>query len=49
MRNWDINDEKGHCTADKDSEDAKFVCDRIGIPYVEVNFVREYWNEVFRY
>ncbi|XP_076304054.1 mitochondrial tRNA-specific 2-thiouridylase 1 isoform X2 [Tachypleus tridentatus] len=47
MRNWDIADETGHCSADRDKDDAEYVCQRIGIPLQEVNFVRHYWNEVF--
>jgi len=49
MRNWDIADEMGKCSADKDAEDAAYVCQHIGIPFTEINFVREYWNEVFRW
>ncbi|KAF8770156.1 Mitochondrial tRNA-specific 2-thiouridylase 1 like protein [Argiope bruennichi] len=49
MRNWDIADEKGHCQADHDKEDAEYVCKKIGIPLFEVNFVKEYWNNVFSY
>jgi len=49
MRNWDIADEMGVCSTDKDAEDAAFVCQHIGIPFHEINFVKEYWNEVFRY
>jgi tRNA-specific 2-thiouridylase len=48
MRNWDIANETGHCSADRDCEDAAFVCHHLGIPFHEVNFVREYWNDVFR-
>lgn len=47
MRNWDVANEKGVCMADKDMEDAQLVCQHIGIPFLEVNFVKEYWNEVF--
>ncbi|GIZ00371.1 mitochondrial tRNA-specific 2-thiouridylase 1 [Caerostris extrusa] len=47
MRNWDIADEKGYCHADKDKDDAEYVCKKIGIPLMEVNFVKEYWNNVF--
>ncbi|XP_022300440.2 mitochondrial tRNA-specific 2-thiouridylase 1-like [Crassostrea virginica] len=47
MKNWDEKDEKGHCTSDRDKEDAQFVCQHIGIPFHEVNFVKEYWNDVF--
>jgi len=49
MRNWDIADEKGTCSADQDAEDAAYVCHHIGIPFREINFVRQYWTDVFRY
>ncbi|KAK4296636.1 hypothetical protein Pmani_030882 [Petrolisthes manimaculis] len=49
MRNWDERDEKGHCTADIEAEDAEWVCNKLGIPFHEVNFVKEYWNDVFTY
>lgn len=49
MKNWDEKDEVGQCLSDSDMEDAKFVCQHIGIPFQEVNFVKDYWNEVFRY
>ncbi|OAD59769.1 Mitochondrial tRNA-specific 2-thiouridylase 1 [Eufriesea mexicana] len=49
MRNWDIRDETGKCQADEDYEDAKWVCNRIKIPLVEVNFIKEFWNNVFCY
>jgi len=47
MRNWDGKDETGVCAADKDAEDAERTCKLIGIPFLEVNFVKEYWNLVF--
>lgn len=49
MRNWDIRDETGKCTVEKDYKDAQWVCDKLKIPLIQVNFVKEYWNEVFRY
>ena len=48
MKNWDSANEHGVCMADLDRDDAKHVCDVIKIPFFEVNFVKEYWNEVFR-
>ena len=48
MKNWDSANEKGVCMADIDREYAQLTCDHIGIPLHEVNFVKEYWNEVFR-
>ena len=47
MRNWDIADEMGTCSADKDVEDAAYICQHLGIHFHEINFVREYWNDVF--
>lgn len=49
MRNWDIKNEKGHCQSDIDAEDAEWVCRQLDIPFREVNFVKEYWNDVFTY
>ena len=31
----------------KDAEDAEYACKQIGIPFQTVDFVKEYWNEVF--
>ncbi len=47
MRNWDTMDETGVCQADRDAEDVASLCGRLGIPFREVNLVKEYWNEVF--
>lgn len=47
MKNWDLTDETGLCSAEKDYEDAKCVCDTLKIPLTRVNFVKQYWNEVF--
>lgn len=49
MKNWDIREETGVCTTLKDLEDAKWLCDQIKIPFSEVNYVKHYWNDVFRY
>lgn len=49
MQNWDIRDEKGVCSAENDYQDASYVCDKLNIKLHHVNFVKEYWNEVFWY
>ena len=49
MKNWDETDENGVCTADEDYTYVRQVCDRIGIPYYSVNFVKEYEERVFSY
>lgn len=49
MKNWDGKDELGVCQADKDAEDAERTCKALDIPFVHVNFVKEYWNHVFEY
>ena len=47
MKNWDIVDEQGICQADKEAEDAEYVCNKLQIPFKHVSFVKEYWSEVF--
>ncbi|MBQ8136067.1 MAG: tRNA 2-thiouridine(34) synthase MnmA [Clostridia bacterium] len=47
MKNWEEDDENGVCTAERDFEDVRSVCDQIGIPYYSVNFAKEYWDRVF--
>ena len=59
MRNWDslINhDIKGNptlneniCTQEQDYNDAKKVCEDLGIELHRVDFVKEYWDYVFTY
>lgn len=49
MKNWDIIDEDGYCSVESDWEDAQYVCQSLKIPLTKVNFVKEYWNEVFGY
>jgi tRNA-specific 2-thiouridylase len=47
MKNWEEQDEAGHCTAEDDFNDVKRVCSEIGIPYYGVNFAKEYMDNVF--
>lgn len=47
MKNWDIVDENGTCSINTDLEDAQFVCKQLKIPLYTVDFVKEYWNQVF--
>ena len=59
MRNWDSsinNDYLGNpnldndiCPQEQDYNDAKAVCDKIGIPLHRIDFVKEYWDYVFEY
>ena len=49
MKNWDGKDELGVCQADKDAEDAERTCKALNIPFIHINFVKEYWNHVFEY
>ncbi|KAG8517955.1 Mitochondrial tRNA-specific 2-thiouridylase 1, partial [Galemys pyrenaicus] len=48
MKNWDALDEHGVCAADRDCEDAYRVCRILDIPFHQVSYVKEYWNDVFR-
>ncbi|KDO26366.1 tRNA methyl transferase [Saprolegnia parasitica CBS 223.65] len=49
MNNWDSSDEEGKatCPADMDYELVRQVCEEIGIECTRVDFVQEYWNNVF--
>ena len=49
MTNWDLANEKGQCLAESDFEDATYACKKLDIPLVRKNFVKEYWNNVFRW
>lgn len=48
MKNWDAHDETGFCAAEKDRQDVEMICDKLNIPLVEVDFVKEYWTDVFQ-
>jgi tRNA-specific 2-thiouridylase len=48
MSNWD-EDEDGYCTAAQDFQDARQVCERLGIPLHKVSFAGEYRERVFAY
>jgi len=48
MRNWEEDDD-AYCTAAADLQDARRVCDALGIPLHTVNFAAEYRERVFRH
>ncbi|MCM2324525.1 MAG: tRNA 2-thiouridine(34) synthase MnmA [Oligoflexia bacterium] len=47
MKNWEETDDSGVCQAARDYDDVARVCERLEIPYYGVEFVREYWDNVF--
>lgn len=47
MKNWEEKDEHGICKASHEFEDVVRVCEQLDIPYYSVNFVKEYWDNVF--
>jgi tRNA-specific 2-thiouridylase len=49
MRNWDASDEAGspRCTVSDDLVSARAAAEALGIPLTEVDFVAEYWSQVF--
>lgn len=59
MRNWDTSingDILGNpdlnnniCPQEQDYNDAKEVCDKLNIPLHRIDFVKEYWDNVFEY
>jgi tRNA-specific 2-thiouridylase len=48
MSNWE-EDEDGYCTSAEDFQDARRVCEELGIPLHRVSFAREYRDQVFRH
>ena len=48
MHNWDERDEGGVCVADEECATAAWVCHKLQIPFTEMNFVADYWNNVFQ-
>lgn len=48
MKNWDQTDETGECSLERDWNDAQFVCNKLNVPIERVDFVKQYWNDVFR-
>jgi tRNA-specific 2-thiouridylase len=49
MKNWEDDDNATTCTAEQDLADAKQVCAELGIPLHQVNFSREYRQQVFEH
>ncbi|XP_011703709.1 PREDICTED: mitochondrial tRNA-specific 2-thiouridylase 1 isoform X2 [Wasmannia auropunctata] len=47
MKNWDRREETGKCAFEKDYNDARWICDKLEISLIQIDFVKEYWNEVF--
>lgn len=49
MQNWSRQDELfENCDSERDRADAEYVCSRLRIPLVCVDFSKSYWNNVFR-
>ena len=48
MKNWEETDDAGCCTATRDYDDVRRVCEALDIPYYAVNFARQYMDNVFR-
>ncbi|MBA3815123.1 MAG: tRNA 2-thiouridine(34) synthase MnmA [Parachlamydiaceae bacterium] len=47
MKNWEEKNADGVCQSSLEYEDVIRVCDQLDIPYYSVNFVKEYWDNVF--
>ncbi len=47
MKNWEEEDASGVCKSAIEYEDMVRVCEHLDIPYYSVNFVKEYWDNVF--
>ncbi|VAW82101.1 tRNA-specific 2-thiouridylase MnmA [hydrothermal vent metagenome] len=49
MKNWDEDDEAGHCPAEQDLIDARAVAEQLDIKLHTISFSSEYWDNVFEY
>ncbi len=49
MKNWEEDDQDGHCAAAEDLASARAVADHLDIPLRTVNFSAEYWDRVFEH
>ena len=49
MKNWEESFDTGYCAAAEDLDDARAVCQTLGIPLHQANFTAEYQDRVFRY
>ncbi|MGL5335879.1 MAG: tRNA 2-thiouridine(34) synthase MnmA, partial [Enterovibrio sp.] len=49
MKNWEEDDNEEFCSAAADLNDAKAVCDKLGIKLHTINFAAEYWDRVFEH
>jgi tRNA-specific 2-thiouridylase len=46
MKNWD--EDSPECTSEEDYQDVTKICEKLDIPYYTINFVKEYWENVFQ-
>lgn len=49
MKNWEEDDDSGHCSAEEDLQDAGAIAGQLRIPLHTRNFSAEYWDNVFQY
>ncbi len=49
MKNWEEDDDNGHCAAEEDYKEVRQLCALLDIPLQAMNFSSEYWDRVFHY
>ncbi|TVS13435.1 MAG: tRNA 2-thiouridine(34) synthase MnmA [Wenzhouxiangella sp.] len=49
MKNWEEEDAVSGCSAEEDADDARRVCEQLGIAFHGRNFSAEYWDDVFEH
>lgn len=50
MKNWNRQEELyENCDSERDQSDAEYVCQKLDIPLITVDFSKYYWNKVFRF
>ena len=48
MHNWDEVEEQAFCSSEESFHCVQETCSKLDMPCKRVNFVKEYWNYVFK-
>ena len=49
MKNWEERDEGRRCSGEADWDHVRELCAALEIPCTRADFVKEYWNDIFRF
>ena len=49
MKNWEERDEGRRCSGEADWDHVRELCAALEIPCTRADFVKQYWNDIFRF